>query len=479
MSSKYELVVGLEIHAELSTNSKIYCSCRNKFGLEANSNCCPICTGMPGTLPTLNQKVVEYAVKMGLATNCKINKISKQDRKNYFYPDLPKAYQISQADIPICENGYLDVLLKDGKIKRIGIERIHIEEDAGKLLKMQNFDEALVDFNRCGVGLIEIVSKPDMRSLEEVKAYLETVKSYLIYLNISDAKMQEGSMRCDVNVSVRPIGQKELGTRCEMKNVNTFSGAIKAIEYEYRRQIEALEAGEQILQETRKWDEKLSQTVSMRTKENSKDYRYFPEPDLKNISISQEKIDEISSQIPQMPNHKAIRYINELGLGQVDAQLIAENFEKARLFEKTLEINKNINIKMLSNWILGTVSEYVNKSHKNYSEIITPENLSKIIIYIQSGKISNSSGKKVFDKIVLDNSLSVDEIILDLGLEQISNTDELEAVVKKILDSNKKIVDEYKKGKTNVLGYLVGQCIKETKGKGNPSIIRDIVTGNI
>ncbi len=479
MSNKYELVVGLEIHAELSTNSKIYCSCRNKFGLEANSNCCPICTGMPGTLPTLNQKVVEYAVKMGLATNCKINKISKQDRKNYFYPDLPKAYQISQADIPICENGYLDVLLKSGKIKRIGIERIHIEEDAGKLLKMQSFDEALVDFNRCGIPLIEIVSKPDMRSLEEVKAYLETVKSYLIYLDISDAKMQEGSMRCDVNVSVRPVGQKALGTRCEMKNVNTFSGAIKAIEYEYRRQIEALEAGEQIRQETRKWDEKLSQTVSMRTKENSKDYRYFPEPDLKNISISQEEIEKISSQIPQMPNHKAIRYINELGLGQVDAQLIAENFEKARLFEKALEINKNINIKMLSNWILGIISEYVNKSHKNYSEIITPENLSRIIIYIQSGKISNSSGKKVFDKIISDNSRSVDEIILDLGLEQISNTDELEAVVKKILNSNKKIVDEYKKGKTNVLGYLVGQCIKETKGKGNPSIIRDIVTGNI
>ena len=479
MSNKYELVVGLEIHAELSTNSKIYCSCRNKFGLEANSNCCPICTGMPGTLPTLNQKVVEYAVKMGLATNCKINKISKQDRKNYFYPDLPKAYQISQADIPICENGYLDVLLKNGKIKRIGIERIHIEEDAGKLLKMQSFDEALVDFNRCGVPLIEIVSKPDMRSLEEVKAYLETVKSYLIYLDISDAKMQEGSMRCDVNVSVRPIGQKALGTRCEMKNVNTFSGAIKAIGYEYRRQIEALEAGEQIRQETRKWDEKLSQTVSMRTKENSKDYRYFPEPDLKNISISQEEIEQISSQIPQMPNHKAIRYINELGLGQVDAQLIAENFEKARLFEKALEINKNINIKMLSNWILGIISEYVNKSHKNYNEIITPENLSKMIIYIQSGKISNSSGKKVFDKIVLDNSQSVDEIILDLGLEQISNTDELEAVVKKILDSNKKIVDEYKKGKTNVLGYLVGQCIKETKGKGNPSIIRDIVIKSI
>lgn len=479
MSSKYELVVGLEIHAELSTNSKIYCSCRNKFGLEANSNCCPICTGMPGTLPTLNQKVVEYAVKMGLATNCKINKISKQDRKNYFYPDLPKAYQISQADIPICENGYLDVLLKNGKIKRIGIERIHIEEDAGKLLKMQSFDEALVDFNRCGVPLIEIVSKPDMRSLEEVRAYLETVKSYLIYLDISDAKMQEGSMRCDVNVSVRPVGQKELGTRCEMKNVNTFSGAVKAIEYEYRRQIEALEAGEQICQETRKWDEKLSQTVSMRTKENSKDYRYFPEPDLKNISISQEKIDKISSQIPQMPNHKAIRYINELGLGQVEAQLIAENFEKARLFEKTLEINKNINIKMLSNWILGTISEYVNKSHKNYSEVITPENLNKIIIYIQNGKISNSSGKKVFDQIMLDNSRLVDEIILDLGLEQISNIDELEAVVKKVLDSNKKIVDEYKKGKTNVLGYLVGQCVKETKGKGNPSIIRDIVTGNI
>ena len=479
MSNKYELVVGLEIHAELSTNSKIYCSCQNKFGLEVNSVCCPICTAMPGTLPTLNRKVVEYAVKMGLATNCKINKISKQDRKNYFYPDLPKAYQISQADIPICEDGYLDVLLKDKTTKRIGIERIHIEEDAGKLLKMETFDETLVDFNRCGVPLIEMVSRPDMHSTEEVKAYLETVKSYLIYLNISDAKMQEGSMRCDVNVSVRPLGQKTLGTRCEMKNVNTFSGAIKAIEYEYNRQIEALEAGQKIKQETRKWDEKLSKTVQMRSKENLKDYRYFPEPDLKNISISQEKIEEISNQIPQMPNHKAIRYINEFGLSQVDAQLIAENFEKSSLFEKTLEINKNINIKTLSNWILTTVSEYVNKTHKNYSEIITPANLSKIIIYIQNGKISNSAGKKVFEKIILDNSQSVDEIILKLGLEQISNVDELEAVVIKILNNNKKSVDEYKKGKTNVLGYLVGQCIKETKGKGNPSIIKSIVIKNI
>lgn len=479
MSNKYDLVVGLEIHAELSTNSKIYCSCKNEFGLEVNSVCCPICTGMPGTLPTLNKKVVEYAIKIGLATNCKINQISKQDRKNYFYPDLPKAYQISQSDIPLCENGYLDILLENGKTKRIGITRIHIEEDAGKLLKTDKFDVTLIDFNRCGVPLIEIVSEPDIRSIEEAKAYLETIKSYLTYLNISDAKMQEGSIRCDVNVSVKPTSTNNLGTRCEMKNVNTFSGAIRAIEYEYQRQIDILESGGTIKQETRKWDEKSSKTIAIRSKENAQDYRYFPEPDLRNISVDKKTIQKIFSEIPEMPNHKAIRYINNFKLPQADAKLIANHIQRAALFEKTYELNKNLDIKMVANWILTTISEQVNKTSKSYLEIITPENLSKIISYIQSGHISTSSGKKIFKQIVSNNSKPIDQLIKDLGLEQISNADELENIVINVLKENEKSINDYKNGKTNAFGYLVGQCMKATKGKGNPSIIKDIIKKHI
>lgn len=479
MSNKYALVVGLEIHAELSTNSKIYCSCKNEFGLEVNSVCCPICTGMPGTLPTLNKKVVEYAVKMGLATNCKINRISKQDRKNYFYPDLPKAYQISQSDIPLCKNGYLDILLENGKTKRIRITRIHIEEDAGKLLKTDKFDSTLIDFNRCGIPLIEIVSEPDIRSLEEAKAYLETIKSYLIYLNICDAKMQEGSIRCDVNVSVKPISEKNLGTRCEMKNVNTFSGAIKAIEYEYQRQINILQSGGTIRQETRKWDEKLSKTIPIRSKENAQDYRYFPEPDLKNILVDDNTIQKISSEIPEMPNHKAIRYINIFNLPQTDAELIANNIQRAALFEKTYTLNKSIDLKMVANWILTTISEQVNKTSKSYLEIITPQNLNKIISYIQSGHISTSAGKEIFKQVMLNNSKSIDQLIKNLGLEQISNADELEDIVIKVLKENEKSINDYRNGKTNAFGYLVGQCMKATKGKGNPSIIKEIIKKHI
>lgn len=473
MSNKYDLVVGLEIHAELSTNSKIYCSCKNEFGLEVNSVCCPICTGMPGTLPTLNKKVVEYAVKMGLATNCKINQISKQDRKNYFYPDLPKAYQISQSDIPLCENGYLDILLENGQTKRIGITRIHIEEDAGKLLKTDKFNGTLIDFNRCGVPLIEIVSEPDIRSVEEAKAYLETIKSYLTYLNISDAKMQEGSIRCDVNVSVKPKQEKNLGTRCEMKNVNTFSGAIKAIEFEYQRQIDILESGGTINQETRRWDEKFSKTIAIRSKENALDYRYFPEPDLKNIFVDNDIIQRISNDIPEMPNHKTIRYINDFNLSQTDAKLIANNIQRATLFEKTYELNKKLDTKSVANWILTTISEQVNKTSKNYLEIISPENLNKLISYIQNGSISTSSGKKIFKQIVTNNSKSIDQLITDLGLEQISNADELEDIVLKVLNENEKSISDYENGKTNAFGYLVGQCMKATKGKGNPSIIKE------
>lgn len=473
MTKDYELVVGLEVHAELSTQSKIYCSCENKFGLEVNSVCCPICTGMPGTLPTLNEQVVNYAIKMGHAMHCKIHDVCKQDRKNYFYPDLPKAYQISQFDIPLCENGYLDILLPDGERKRIGVTRIHIEEDAGKLLHDDSFNGTLVDFNRCGVPLIEIVSEPDFRSSEEARAYLETVKSYLTYLGISDAKMQEGSIRCDVNVSVRKYGEKEFGTRCEMKNVNTFSGAVKSIEYEFKRQIEVLENGGIINQETRRWDDELNQTVSMRSKENANDYRYFPEPDLKNIVVSKEKIEEIKSSIPEMPNYKAIRYIKSYSLPQTEASLIAENKDRANLFDNTINLNSSLDPKLICNWILGDITKVVNDSSKSYDNIISPAQLCDILLAIGSSTISNAAGKKVFNEIQNGNQEPVSKIIEKLGLSQISDSSAIEEIVLKVIEENEKSVSDYKNGKTNALGYLVGQCMKASKGKGNPSMLKE------
>ena len=333
----YEIVVGLEVHAELNTKSKIYCNCRNAFGLEVNTQVCPVCMGMPGALPTLNEKVVEYAIKMGHAMNCTIHNVCKQDRKNYFYPDLPKAYQISQAEVPLCENGYLDVMV-DGEVKRIGVTRIHIEEDAGKLLHDESFHGSLVDLNRCGVPLIEIVSEPDIRSSAEAKAYLETIKSILQYINISDCKMQEGSIRCDVNVSVREKGCKEFGTRCEMKNVNSFSAAVRGIEYEAKRQIEILEAGGTITQETRRWDDVKGKSILMRTKEDAQDYRYFPEPDLLTIVVDPAKVEALKESIPELPNAKIMRYVADFGLSQMDATLIAEDIDRSTLFDACNQI---------------------------------------------------------------------------------------------------------------------------------------------
>ncbi len=374
----YEIVVGLEVHAELNTESKIFCDCKNAFGLEVNTQVCPVCMGMPGTLPTLNEKVVEYAIKMGHALNCNINRICKQDRKNYFYPDLPKAYQISQADVPLCENGKLEFMV-DGEIKTVGITRIHIEEDAGKLLHDDSFAGSLVDMNRCGVPLIEIVSEPDIRSSAEAKAYLETIKSILQYIGISDCKMQEGSIRCDVNVSVREKGTSEFGTRSEMKNVNSFSAAVRGIEYEAKRQIELIEAGEKVIQETRRWDDAKGMSFSMRSKEDAQDYRYFPEPDLLTIVVDEEKISEIKNSIPELPNAKIKRYVTDFKLTQIDATLIAEDMEKSALFDacNTLNICKPKNI---SNWILADISKFVNETGKNISETtLTPELLCAII----------------------------------------------------------------------------------------------------
>ncbi|MEG2813972.1 MAG: Asp-tRNA(Asn)/Glu-tRNA(Gln) amidotransferase subunit GatB [Oscillospiraceae bacterium] len=470
----YEMVVGLEVHAELNTKSKIYCSCKNAFGLEVNTQCCPVCTGMPGTLPTLNEKVIEYAVKMGYALNCDINQICKQDRKNYFYPDLPKAYQISQFDIPLCENGFLDVMV-DGEEKRIGVTRIHIEEDAGKLLHNEKFEGSLVDFNRCGVPLIEIVSEPDMRSSVEAKAYLDTIKSILQYIDISDCKMQEGSIRCDVNVSVMKKGSKEFGTRCEMKNVNSFSGAVRAIEYEYKRQIEVIENGGTIQQETRRWDDVKGQNFLLRSKEDAHDYRYFPEPDLLTIVLEDDYVEKIKNSIPELPNTKIVRYVKEYKLSQSDATLIAEDVNKASLFEKCTNTGK-CSHKIVCNWILGDILKYENESSKAISEtFITPEKLVELFELIESGKISNSVAKKVFDEMIIADK-TAKEIVEEKGLLQISNESELEKVVQDVVDSNEKSVTDFKSGKTNAFGFLLGQCMKATKGKGNPALMKEILT---
>lgn len=473
----YEIVVGLEVHAELNTDSKIYCSCKNAFGLEVNTQCCPVCMGMPGTLPTLNEQVVEKAVKMGHALNCSINRICKQDRKNYFYPDLPKAYQISQFDIPLCENGYVDILV-DGKEKRIGVTRIHIEEDAGKLLHSDSFDGSLVDFNRCGVPLIEIVSEPDIRSSAEAKAYLDAIKSILQYIDVSDCKMQEGSIRCDVNVSVMKKGSGEFGTRVEMKNVNSFSGAVRAIDYEAKRQIEILENGGTVTQETRRWDDASGKNILLRTKEDAHDYRYFPEPDLLTIVLEQDYVDKLKESIPELPNKKIVRFVTQMGLSQNDAASIVDSMEKCKLFENTLA-EGNCSPKAVSNWILGDISKIMNESAKALSDTkLDSKKLSQLIHLIESGKISNAAGKKVFDVILKEDKMP-EEVVNELGLSQISDESALEQVVLTVMQANQKSIDDYKGGKTNALGYLTGQCMKATKGQGNPAKLKELILAYI
>lgn len=468
----YEVVIGLEVHAELNTESKIYCDCKNAFGLEVNTQVCPICMGMPGTLPTLNEKVVEYAIKMGHALNCTINSVCKQDRKNYFYPDLPKAYQISQAEVPLCQNGHLDIMV-NGEVKTVGITRIHIEEDAGKLLHDDAFAGSLVDLNRCGVPLIEIVSEPDLRSSAEAKAYLDTIRSILQYIDISDCKMQEGSIRCDVNVSVHKKGEP-FGTRSEMKNVNSFSGAVRGIEYEAKRQIELLEAGGTVVQETRRWDDDKGISISMRSKEDAQDYRYFPEPDLLTIVVDEKKIAELKENLPELPNIKLLRYVNELGLTQSEAAVIVDSIEKSRLFDECTVLG-GCSAKSLFNWISGDISKYMNETGKDISATpLSAKRLTDLIASIEKGTISNAAGKIVFEAILTEDKNPAD-IIEEKSLAQNSDTAVLEKLAEEVLANNQKSVEHYKNGKTNALGFLVGQCMKASQGKANPGLMKEIV----
>ena len=464
----YEVVMGLEVHAELSTKTKIFCSCPTKFGAEPNTQVCPICMAMPGTLPKLNEKVVEYAVKAGLATNCKISKNSKNDRKNYFYPDLPKAYQISQFDKPLCEHGYIEIETSKGK-KKIGITRIHIEEDAGKLNHDDFGGGALVDLNRAGVPLIEIVSEPDFRSIEEVDAYLKKLKSILEYIEVSDCKMQEGSFRADVNTSIRPIGSEKFGTRTEMKNMNSFRSITRALEYEIDRQVDVLENGGTVEQETLRWDEVSGKTFSMRDKEDAQDYRYFPEPDLVAIKLSDEYIENIRKSLPEMPESRKQRYLEEYHLSEKDAGIITASKYLSDLFEKASEICGNY--KAVNNWIISDISRILNETEMDPIEIpFDSKQLAKLVMLIDKGTISSSIGKKVLVEL-FENPRDPEDIIKEKGWIQISDEGAIKEVVLKIIEANPQSVADFKAGKERALGFLVGQAMKETKGKANPQML--------
>ncbi len=469
----YEVIIGIEVHAELSTKTKIYCGCTTEFGGDPNTHCCPVCTGQPGALPVLNEKVVEYAIKAGLATGCSITKNSKQDRKNYFYPDLPKAYQISQYDLPLCVGGGFDVTLKDGTSKHLGITRIHIEEDAGKLVHDTYTGGTLVDLNRAGVPLIEIVSEPDMRSAEEAVAYVEKLKGILEYIGVSDCKMQEGSLRADVNLSLRPVGQKEFGTRTETKNLNSFRAIEHSINFEIQRQKEVLESGGEIYQETRRWDEAEGMGYSMRTKEDAHDYRYFPEPDLMPIRLSDEYIEDIKKNLPELPEARKTRYISELNLPEYDAGIITSSKALSDFFEDaSKECN---NPKAVSNWIMTDIIRIAREQDIDYSNLpFTANSFAKLIKLIDSGTISNSIAKKVFEEMI-NTGKEAEEIVKEKGLMQISDESAIKEVVDRVVEANPQSVADYKAGKDRALGFLVGQCMKELKGKGNPQIINKLV----
>lgn len=468
---RYEAVIGLEVHAELSTESKIYCSCPAKFGAEINAHTCPVCTGMPGALPVLNKQVVHYAAKMGLATGCTINRLCQSARKNYFYPDLPKAYQISQSDHPICSNGEVFFYV-DGEKRSCRLERIHFEEDAGKLLH-DGIDGTVVDFNRCGVPLIEIVTRPDLRSSAEAKEFLETIKTTLSYLNICDCKMEEGSIRCDVNVSIRPEGSAEFGTRVEMKNINTFSGAVRAIDYEIARQIRLVESGGAVQQETRRWDDIKVKSTVMRTKENAQDYRYFPDPDLLTVEIDDAWMEEIKSEIPELPIARYERYLKDYGMSEIDARQLSDSFEKGNLLDDAVASGK-IQPKKAVNWILSDISKYLNdKAIELHDTRLTADKLVDLICLIDSSTISGAAGKKVLIDL-FEKDETAEQIVERLGLKQVSDETALLTIVQEVIAKNTKAVADFKAGK-NVTGFLVGQCMKASKGQANPQILNKFI----
>ena len=477
---KYEAVIGLEVHTELQTTTKIFCGCKTSFGAEPNTNVCPVCLGLPGVLPVLNKRVLEFAVRAGLALNCEISRFSKFDRKNYYYPDLPKNFQTSQFDLPICERGHLDIEV-NGEKKQIRITRAHMEEDAGKLVhhgtSITDSDYSLVDYNRTGTPLLEIVTEPDMHSAKEAVAYLEKMRAILQYIGISDCRMEEGSLRCDANVSVRPVGQKELGTKAEIKNINSFKGVEKAIEYEALRQAEILEDGGKIIQETRTWDEKEGVTKSMRTKEEANDYRYFPEPDLAPFTVSEEYIEDIRKTLPELPDERRERYIANFGLSSTDAQYMTNDKDTSDYFEKVVAAGADPKVSV--NWIMGEFASQLSNAGIEIAKApVTPENLAKLLALIAKGTISGKIAKKVFAEMWKDGA-DPEEIVKAQGLVQISDTGALKELVVKVIANNPKAVEDFKAGKKKAVGALVGQIMKETKGKANPKVINELLNDEL
>lgn len=472
MSKQYETVIGLEVHVELATNTKIFCSCSTEFGGAPNTHTCPVCTGMPGSLPVLNKQVVEYALAVGLAVNCKINQYCKFDRKNYFYPDNPQNYQISQLYLPICHDGYVEIDTPSGK-KKIGIHEIHMEEDAGKLIHDEWEDCSLVDFNRSGVPLIEIVSEPDMRSGEEVIAYLEKLRLIIQYLGASDCKLQEGSMRADVNLSVREAGAKEFGTRTEMKNLNSFKAITRAIEGERKRQIELIEEGRLVTQETRRWDDNKESSYAMRSKEDAKDYRYFPDPDLPPVVISDEWIASVKERQPELRTEKMVRYQEVFGLSEYDSDIITGSKHMADIFEAAAEICKKP--KEVANWLMVEAMRLL-KEHEMEPEkmCFSPENLAKLIQLVDNGTINRTVGKEVFERIFTDD-VNPEQYVEEKGLKVVDDEGQLREVIQGIIDANPQSVEDYHNGKEKAMGFLVGQTMRAMKGKADPALVNRIV----
>jgi aspartyl-tRNA(Asn)/glutamyl-tRNA(Gln) amidotransferase subunit B len=471
-NATYETVIGLEVHVELHTNSKIFCSCSTAFGAPPNTHTCPICLGHPGVLPVLNERAVEYAMKAAMALNCEIASISKFDRKNYFYPDSPKAYQISQYDQPIGQNGWIEIEL-NGTTKRIGITRLHLEEDAGKLTHLPAGVGSLVDFNRVGTPLIEIVSEPELRSPEEARAYLEKLKAIMLYCEISDVKMEEGSLRCDANISLRPYGQQKLGTKTELKNMNSFRGVQRGLEYEEIRQAEVLNSGGKIVQETRRWDENQGKTISMRSKEQAHDYRYFPDPDLVRLVIDEAWKARIRSTLPELPDAKKARYVAQYGLSNYDAEVLTASLKMANFFEHTL--NYTADAKAVANWIMGDLLGYLNANNLELSEIrLTSQGLGEMLGLIQQGTISSKIAKTVF-KLMIETGQSPMPIVEEQGLLQISDESAIQAIIVQVIAANPQSVADVQAGKDKAIGFLVGQVMKESKGKANPGLVNKLI----
>jgi aspartyl-tRNA(Asn)/glutamyl-tRNA(Gln) amidotransferase subunit B len=471
--TRYEIVMGLEIHVQLKTETKLFCSCATSFGASPNLNTCPVCLGMPGVLPVLNKKAVEYAIRAGLALNCSIAEVTKFDRKQYFYPDLPKAYQISQYDLPICADGFLMV-----QGKRIGIERAHLEEDAGKLVHagadgLAGSTHSLVDLNRAGTPLLEVVSRPDLRTPEEARAYGETMRHMMVYLGVCDGNLEEGSMRIDVNISVRPVGREAFGTKVELKNMNSFRAIERAIDYETLRQTDLVESGGQVVQESRLWNEATNMTVSMRSKEDAHDYRYFPDPDLRPLEISRQWVEEIRANRPELPEERLSRYQNELGLSEYDALVLVEFKEMGDFLDATRAYTPNV--KLISNWLMGDVTGYL-KNHALSLETtkLTPALLGELIAMIDDNTISSAIAKKILPDI-LETGTSPKTLVEEKGLAQITDDSQIEAFCQQAIDNNPNQVSEYRAGKDKLFGFFVGQVMKLSQGKANPDRINDII----